>query len=212
MLFRLLSQLKLNTLLKRSQNIPLIFFNSFASKLVKMPPKKANSKRKVIILLKSKKIVKNKSFLSIKQAEQTPIKPIVSDPFSAAKKSKKEEKITNENEEEINEIKEINDYKNESEIEVQKPAKNNTVQPKIKSLFASKPIEDNGDNKAKKGKKKTKKDDDEDDGDENEEGEEKAKEIKYNPEDFIKTTNNKEYNFKMVTFNVNGIRASIEVS
>lgn len=60
--------------------------------------------------------------------------------------------------------------------------------------------------------KKKKNDDDEDEVNNKDNNVETKKEIpNYKPEDFKKPSNGKEYNLKMVTFNVNGIRACIEV-
>ena len=135
------------------------------------------------------------------------MKPIVSDPFTAAaKKSKKEEKLDSEKEQIIEEIKIDQQILAESQaIDIEDATNKKVVQPKIKNHFIS-----NGSTK----KKKTKKEDEDDEEDDDEEENEKSKQKelpKYDSNEFKKPSNGKDYNLKMVTFNVNGIRASIEV-
>lgn len=187
--------LKLLTKLSRSLSLKICFdtlpksfsLNSY-SKLAIMPPKKASSKRKVEAV--------------------SPGTPIVSDPFSAAKKSKNQtEEKQPAKEEKVVIDKEI--LAESQAIDIEKAVKS-TVQLKINNLFAAKPSDTNGKEKAKKSKKKTEEDDDEENGDANDESESARKDLpKYVAEDFKKPSNGKDYNLKMVTFNVNGIRACI---
>lgn len=135
------------------------------------------------------------------------MKPIVSDPFTAAKKAKIESQQIEEAEEEYkNEIKIDKEILAETQaIDIENATAKKVVQPKINNHFIS-----NGTKKTKQAKSKDKDDDDEED----EDGENtKIKEIpKYDSAEFKKPSNGKDYNLKMVTFNVNGIRAAIEVN
>lgn len=140
----------------------------------------------------------------------SPGTPLVSDPFSAAKKSKKNVQENIENEEKEDKIAIDKEVLAESQaIDIEKAVKN-TVQPKISNLFEKKPTEANGKEKPIKTKSKKQSKEENDDEEEEDDNETSKKEIpKYNPEDFKFPSNRKEYNMKMITFNVNGLRASI---
>lgn len=137
------------------------------------------------------------------------MKPIVSDPFTAAKKAKKESQQTEEVEEECkNEIKIDKEILAETQaIDIENATAKKVVQPKINNHFIS-----NVTKKTKQAKSKDKDEDDEENEDDEDKEDTKIKEIpKYDSAEFKKPSNGKDYNLKMVTFNVNGIRASIEV-
>ncbi len=139
------------------------------------------------------------------------MKPIVSDPFTAAKKAKKESQQTEEAEVEEeckNEIKIDKEILAETQaIDIENATAKKVVQPKINNHFIS-----NGTKKTKQAKSKDKDQDDEENEDDEDKEDTKIKEIpKYDSAEFKKPSNGKDYNLKMVTFNVNGIRASIEV-
>ena len=139
------------------------------------------------------------------------MKPIVSDPFTAAKKAKKESQQIEEAEEEYkNEIKIDKEILAETQaIDIENATAKKVVQPKINNHFIS-----NGTKKTKQAKSKDKDEEDDEENEDDEDGENtKIKELpKYDSAEFKKPSNGKDYNLKMVTFNVNGIRASIEVN
>ena len=141
----------------------------------------------------------------------SPANPLVSDPFSASKKSRKESKLPDESNEEIITIDKKILAESQS-IDIDRATAKNVVQPKIKGIFESKKTETNINKKKSKDNEEEDEEPEEvDDGRAEVKKDFKKDLVKYDPNDFKIPSNGKEYNLKMITFNVNGIRASIEV-
>ena len=137
--------------------------------------------------------------------------PLVSDPFSASKKSRKDAKLHDESNEEIITIDQKILAESQS-IDIDRATAKNVVQPKIKAIFESKKTETNVNKKKSKDKEEEDEESEEVDNGKTELKKDLKKDlVKYDPNDFKIPSNGKEYNLKMITFNVNGIRASIEV-
>jgi len=168
---------------------------SYLQTLNKMPPKKATS-----------------SATKRKTAEQ--IVPKVKDPFSASKRPKKEDN-------DVVEIENDKNCKEESENCSSNGTKNNgeKKQEPIKSNENSVDVEDEEkkENIPKSKAKKSKKELDEDDVEEIEIGENNKTETStstsklYDKDEFAKCSNGKDWNFKICSWNINGIRAWLEV-
>ena len=142
------------------------------------------------------------------------------DPFSAAsKKTKKVEPDENEqpaveaaegkNVDATDEkVETVEDVKVEKEGKGAAVTKEKTKQASIKTMFKA--------TAKKNGKKAAKEDEEEENGDESESEEiEEAVDsgkCKYDREEFKPASNGKEYNFKIASWNINGVRAWIEVN
>jgi hypothetical protein len=162
----------------------------FASYSVRMPPKKITA-----------------SVASKRKGEKLSESPQVKDPFSAAaaaKKSKINEKSTTKETEHEKEVNEETNNKEIPQIKLRSPSPIAASAKKTKATT----------NGEKKAKAKSKKDDTEEQ-DENGTPSESTKSeatstTKFSKEEFQKASNGKEWNLKIVSWNVNGIRAWIE--
>lgn len=115
--------------------------------------------------------------------------PLVSDPFSASKRVKKQVNSEENSKDVDKSVKKVLDYEEEPGATLDSSKEN---------------AEETGtaDKSAKKKKLPQK-------------GEEQQKpvvDLKYNSEDFKEASNGKEWNFKIASWNINGVRAWIEVS
>jgi len=179
-----------------STNLKFTQLQGFASFSGRMPPKKITA-----------------SVASKRKGEKLPESPQVKDPFSAAAAAKKSK---------INEKNVPNETEHDKESNTGTVSKetNNIETPQIKSRSPS-PIAEsakktkattNGEKKAK-AKAKSKKDDTEEQDENDTPSESKteaANTTKFSKEEFQKASNGKEWNLKIVSWNVNGIRAWIE--
>lgn len=161
-----------------------------------------------------------KVYIDLVKAETVPKSPLVKDPFTASKRSKKDDPKENDPIEIIEENK-LDKLENGSEKKLVEEKSVKSPKRKENDSVEEKENSEEDDTTTKKGVKKIavskskKKKDDEEEEEESNEIEEKSSKTqvssKYDKEEFKKTNGNKDYNYKIVSWNINGIRAWLEV-
>lgn len=149
---------------------------------------------------------------SKRKGEKLPTSPLVKDPFSAAAEAKKakleQKKLENENGSEKDEN---NHLDVESLTKKEKTTKSKSRSPSPVVSEKDKKTKITSGAKTKTKSKKNEKEDQDENDTQSESKLETDSTTKYNSEDFKTPTNGKEYNLKIVSWNVNGIRAWIDV-